>query len=177
LALNKPAGYLCTLKDNFSRKTILDLLKGLKDYRRLYPVGRLDYNSRGLLIMTNDGDLAYKILHPKFNIPKTYEVVLNSKLIKDDIEKLLIGVVIDGTKVDIGDIKLSQITKDQNKVMVTIHEGRKRIIRRVFKNLGYEVLDLKRIRIGDYDIGEISEGEFRILNEEDIDKILMIKNR
>ncbi|MCL5071408.1 MAG: pseudouridine synthase, partial [Actinobacteria bacterium] len=69
LALNKPAGYLCTLKDNFSRKTILDLLKGLKDYRRLYPVGRLDYNSRGLLIMTNDGDLAYKILHPKFNIP------------------------------------------------------------------------------------------------------------
>ena len=176
IALNKPAGYLCTVKDNFNRKTILDLLKELKNGIRLYPVGRLDYNSRGLLIMTNDGDFAYRILHPKFNIPKTYEVILNSKLTKEDIEKLTTGIIIDGIKVNVRDIKLFKDIKDKNKITITIHEGRKRIIRRIFKNLGYEVLDLKRVSIGGYDIGEIGEGKYKILKQEDINKILMAGN-
>ncbi|MCE5330409.1 rRNA pseudouridine synthase [bacterium] len=175
IALNKPAGYLCTVKDSFNRQTVLELLKDFKESSRIYPVGRLDYNSRGLLIMTNDGDFAYKILHPKFNIPKTYEIILNLKLANSDIEKVKKGIIIDGVRFDVRNIRLSG-DLNGNKATIIIHEGRKRIIRRVFKSLGYEVLDLKRIRIGNYDIGDIKEGMFKVLNQADIDKILMIEN-
>lgn len=174
VALNKPAGYLSTVKDSFNRKTVMDLLKNLKNNKRLYPVGRLDYNSRGLLIMTNDGDLAYKIMHPKFNIEKTYEIILNKNLNKIDIEKLREGIVIDNVKVEIRDLKLSKNYKNINKVTLTIHEGRKRIIRRIFKDLGYEVLDLKRIMIGRFKVNAITEGSYKILNQKDQEKLLML---
>ncbi len=176
IALNKPPEYLCTVKDNFNRQTVLSLLKDFKNRSRIYPVGRLDYNSRGLLIMTNDGDFAYNILHPKFNIPKTYEVILNLKLKGDDIEKIKKGVFIDNARFDVSNIKLPA-ELNNNKVTITIHEGRKRIIRRVFKSLGYEVLDLKRTRIGNYCIGDIKEGAFKILNQADINKIMMIEDK
>ncbi|MDD5659023.1 MAG: pseudouridine synthase [Actinomycetota bacterium] len=172
IALNKPKGYLCTLKDTFNRHTILELLKNFKDSSRIYPVGRLDYNSRGLIIMTNDGNLAYKVLHPKFNILKTYEIILNSELKEDDIKKIKKGVIIDGTMFEVQDMQL--FFENDKKVKITIHEGRKRIIRRVFKSLGYEVADLKRIRIGNYEIKDMQEGTYKELRQSDVRKILMI---
>ncbi|MCL5772698.1 MAG: rRNA pseudouridine synthase [Actinobacteria bacterium] len=182
LALNKPPGYLCTVKDNFNRKTVLNLIKNISFKNRLYPVGRLDYNSRGLLLMTNDGDFAYRILHPKFNIPKTYEIVLNKNLAIKDKDKLIKGVEIDGINVGIKEIilvndnnNIINCSEGNRNLILTIHEGRKRIIRRLFKELGYKVMDLKRLKIGNFDVNEIKEGSYKILNNNDIKKILMLK--
>jgi len=180
LALNKPPGYLCTVKDDYNRKTVLDLIEDINFKNRLYPVGRLDYNSRGLLLMTNDGEFAYKILHPKFNIPKTYEIVLNKNLTIKDRDKLIKGVEIDGIIVEIKEINLVNnngnsinYSKGSKNIILTIHEGRKRIIRRLFKESGYKVMDLKRLKIGNFDVNEIREGSYKILNNNDLKKILM----
>ncbi|MHB1275934.1 MAG: pseudouridine synthase [Candidatus Humimicrobiaceae bacterium] len=166
IALNKPSGFLCTLKDDFKRSTVNDLIKDFKITKGLFPVGRLDFNSRGLLLMTNDGDFAYKVLHPKFNISKTYEVVLNNCLKANDVKKLNKEIVIDDIKVDVRNIKISENNK---KITMTIHEGRKRIIRRIFKEMGYIVDDLKRISIGN-----LKEGTYKILNDSDLKKLLML---
>jgi len=171
IALNKPPGYLCTLKDDFNRKTVIDLIKDFNIIKGLFPVGRLDLNSRGLLLMTNDGDFAYKILHPKFNISKTYEVILKNSLKSDDVKKLNMGIVIDDIKVDVRNMR---IYENKKKIIMTIHEGRKRIIRRIFKEMGYTVDDLKRISIGNFHIDDLKEGCFKILNDSDLKKILML---
>ncbi|MHB1253023.1 MAG: pseudouridine synthase [Candidatus Humimicrobiaceae bacterium] len=171
IALNKPSGFLCTLKDDFKRSTVNDLIKDFKITKGLFPVGRLDFNSRGLLLMTNDGDFAYKVLHPKFNISKTYEVVLNNCLKANDVKKLNKEIVIDDIKVDVRNIKISENNK---KITMTIHEGRKRIIRRIFKEMGYIVDDLKRISIGNFHIGNLKEGTYKILNDSDLKKLLML---
>jgi len=185
IALNKPKGYLCTVKDDFNRKTVLNLLEDLNFKNRLYPIGRLDYNSRGLLLLTNDGDFAYKVLHPKFNIDKTYEVTLDRDLSQKDKYKLLNGIKIDGVLVEIKDINFTKEYHEDNKnydnnkkvkkVILTIHEGRKRIIRRIFKELNYKVMDLKRIKIGNFDIDGIKEGSYKILSKDDLKKVLMLK--
>jgi 23S rRNA pseudouridine2605 synthase len=171
IAINKPPGFLCTLKDDFNRRTVIDLIKDFDLGKGLFPVGRLDLNSRGLLLMTNDGDFAYNILHPKFNIPKTYEVILKNFLKRDDIEKLNKEIIIDGVKVDIRNIIISGSNK---KITLTVHEGRKRIIRRIFKEMGYNVYDLKRISIGNFHIGNLKEGDFKVLDSQDLKKILML---
>jgi len=171
IALNKPPGFLCTLKDDFSRPTVVDLIKGFKGAKGLFPVGRLDLNSRGLLLMTNDGDFAYNLLHPKFNITKTYEIVLNNSLKTEDINSLHHEIIIDGIKVEVINIKISA---DNKKVSMAIHEGRKRIIRRIFEEMGYGVTDLCRISIGNFQLGELKEGSFKILNEDDLKKLLML---
>ena len=171
IALNKPPGFLCTLKDDFNRSIVVDLLKDFKEAKGLFPVGRLDYNSRGLLLMTNNGDFAYKMLHPKFNISKTYEIVLNNSLKAEDVKKLNNEIIIDGIRVDVRNIKISANNK---KVSMTIHEGRKRIIRRIFKEIGYAVTDLQRISIGNFHIGDLMEGSYKILDEDDLKKLLML---
>jgi 23S rRNA pseudouridine2605 synthase len=171
IALNKPPGFLCTLKDDFNRRTVIDLINDFKITKGLFPVGRLDFNSRGLLLMTNNGDFAYKILHPKFNISKTYEVVLSNRLKADDVKKMYKEINIDGIKVDVRNIKISENNK---KITMTIHEGRKRIVRRIFKEMGYVVNDLKRISIGNFLIGNLKEGTYMILNDSDLKKILML---
>lgn len=171
IALNKPNGFLCTLKDDFSRRTVVDLLKDFKESKGLFPVGRLDFNSRGLLLMTNNGDFAYKLLHPKFNISKTYEIVLNNCLKAEDEKKLNKEIIVDGIKVDIRNIKISENNK---KITLSIHEGRKRIIRRIFKDMGYIVIDLNRISIGNFHIGHLREGSYKVLDDNDLKKLLML---
>ena len=171
IALNKPNGFLCTLKDDFNRRTVVDLLKDFKESKGLFPVGRLDFNSRGLLLMTNNGDFAYKLLHPKFNISKTYEIVLNNCLKAEDEKKLNKEIIVDGIKVDIRNIKISENNK---KITISIHEGRKRILRRIFKDMGYIVIDLYRISIGNFYIGKLKEGSYKILNDHDLKKLLML---
>jgi 23S rRNA pseudouridine2605 synthase len=172
LALNKPAGYLSTVKDDFFRKTVIHLLGNKED--RLYPAGRLDKDSRGLMILTNDGDLVYRVTHPRFNIPKTYKVMLDRTISDRDLKRVRSGLMID-KRIFRPDIVKRTSGKKYSPLIIRIHEGRKRIIRRAFKKIGYEVTDLKRVKIGGYSLGDIPEGEYRIIDKGDINKLLMIK--
>jgi 23S rRNA pseudouridine2605 synthase len=169
IALNKPAGYLSTARDDFKRKTVLDLLM-LEDSckARLYPVGRLDYNSRGLIILTNDGELAYNITHPKFRVPKVYEVKTDLEISSYDINRIREGMAIAERELTVLDLNVKKLPCAGSLVTIKIAEGRKRILRKIFQNLGYKVLDLKRMQIGGFAMGDIKEGEYKILNEKQI---------
>jgi len=173
IALNKPTGYLSTVSDKFNRKTVLDLIH-YKNFR-LYPVGRLDINSRGLIILTNDGELAYKLAHPKFGVPKVYDVLINKRINFKDLEIILNGIKIEGREL----YPLSvELLNDSSLIRIKIAEGRKRIIRKVFKTLGYKVIDLKRVQIGNFKLDDckpkLSEGSFKILSDLEIKKLLKI---
>jgi pseudouridine synthase len=169
IALNKPAGYLSTAKDEFNRKTVLDLLMPEVAFKaRLYPVGRLDFDSRGLIILTNDGELAYRITHPKFMVPKIYEIKIKGEINSGDIKKIKEGIIIEERELSVIDLNVKNLPGRNQLVTIKIVEGRKRILRKVFKNLGYMVLDLKRTQIGGFSLGDIREGEYKILDKEQI---------
>ncbi len=174
IALNKPAGYLSTVKDDFKRKTVLDLvvLKNDLETERLYPVGRLDCDSRGLIILTNDGELAYKITHPKFKVSKVYEIKTDREITVDDINKIKEGIVIEEKELSVMELNVKIFPDKSCLATIKIAEGRKRILRKVFQKLGYRVLDLKRTQIGDFKLGNIKEGEYIILNAEQTASLL-----
>ena len=171
IALNKPPGYLSTASDEFGRKTVLDLVKNIKV--RLYPAGRLDKDSSGLIILTNDGELVYNITHPKFMIPKTYQLMLDRNISKRDLDALMAGIDIDNRKLKPTEVNIVKTGPSYQILKIQIHEGRKRILRRVMTHLGYGVLGLKRIRIGDFDLEELKEGRYRVLKNDDIKKLLV----
>ncbi len=171
LALNKPAGYLCTVKDDFKRATVMELVKGFKDNIRLFPVGRLDFDSRGLILLTNDGDFALKITHPRYMIHKSYEILPDRPVETEDLNKIKEGVELEGRKVIVSELKTNTLKADKNIIEITIHEGRKRVIRKLFDFLGYKVMDLKRTKIGELSLSNLKEGRFRILDSDDINKI------
>jgi len=157
IILNKPKGILCSVGDEFGRKTIIDMVKCKE---KVFPVGRLDLDSEGLLILTNDGDFANNIIHPRYNVKKKYLVVLNKTLTKGDADKIKKGVKIEGRKVNVFDFK----EKSQN-VEISIHEGRKHIIKKLFELLGYNVINLKRIAIGGLSL-ELQAGEYKFVSRE-----------
>jgi 23S rRNA pseudouridine2605 synthase len=173
LALNKPAGFLSTAKDDFDRKTVIHLTGNTG--KRLYPAGRLDRDSRGLMILTNDGDLAYRITHPRYNIPKTYEVWLDRPLSGKDYRVIKKGLLIDKKAFKPDELELNKNSVSGFPIIIKIHEGRKRIIRKAFKKIGYNVKDLKRIMIGGYRLKDIAEGNYTILDYKEIKKLLEIK--
>lgn len=169
LAINKPIGYTSTVKDKFADKKVVDLIKF---NTRVYPVGRLDKDSHGLLILTNDGELTYELTHPKFEHKKVYEVLVKGRPTKDKIQELKNGIVLDGYKLKKSDIELIANVKDNTKYMVTIYEGRNRQIRRMFDYINHPVLDLKRVQIGNYKMGDnLKSGEYVLLKSEDLDLI------
>jgi len=174
LALNKPPGYLSTVRDDRFRKTVMHLTGG--SGIRLYPAGRLDKDSRGLIILTNNGDLVYRITHPKFNVPKTYEVVLDRPLKDKDLEKLKKGVMIENRLFRPHLLTKTGKGMEAFPIRIRIHEGRKRIIRRAFKKAGYNVTDLKRIKIGGFSLGDIPEGKYRVLDSDEIDRLTMARS-
>lgn len=163
LMLNKPSGYITTRSDTHSRKTVMDLIP----YKDVFPVGRLDRDTEGLLLLTNDGDLAYKITHPKFKHEKEYIVKSKNELTEDQKNKLEKGVTIDGKKTS-----PCKVTMKKGVCHITIHEGRKRQIRRMFEEIGNPVIYLMRVRIGKLPLGSLKKGKFRILNADEIDKLL-----
>ncbi len=169
VAVNKPAGYLCTLKDDFGRKIVTDLVK---EDVRLYPVGRLDYRSRGLLIMTNDGNLSYKLTHPKFRIPKTYKVKVKGTPRQSVLNQIRQGICIEGTEVAVTSLKVGPVDKGCAVLTIEIAEGRKRIIRRLLEKKGFEVVDLQRIKIGNFALQGLKEGHYRVLQPEEIKALL-----
>ncbi len=162
--LNKPVGYSSTAKAQFQEKIVLDLIDSKE---RIYPVGRLDKDSFGLLLLTNDGDLAFRMTHPKHNVEKEYIVKVDKALKENDLKKLSSGIMLEGritreARFEIFDFK-------NNIVKVFLKEGRNRQIRKMFKILGYNVISLERVAFGKIKLGKLKLGSYRELNREEIE--------
>lgn len=169
LLLNKPEGYITTVSDPAGRPTVMDLIPDL--HQRLYPVGRLDYDSSGLLIMTNDGDLTYKLTHPKKEVDKKYRVVVAGEMKETALKKLSSGLIIDGQPT--APAKISKLKYFSNKTSfdIIIHEGRNRQIRRMCELVGFSVLELQRTAFAFLTISGLASGQFRYLKTEEIKKL------
>ena len=172
--LNKPKGYVTTVHDQFDRPCVLDLIKGETE-KRVYPAGRLDYNTEGLLILTNDGDFVNKITHPSHNIEKKYVAVINGKLTDAEADRLRKGVVIDKKKTYPAHVFVSEIFKDKSVVEITISEGRNRQVRKMFDAVGHNVIELKRVSVGTLSLGNLKEGKIRKLNPNEVQALIRNK--
>ena len=162
--LNKPKGYVTTAKEQFNRKSVLDLINSTE---RIYPVGRLDMYSEGLLLLTNDGEFTNIITHPKKHIAKTYRVILNKNITEEMIQKLENGVDIGGyvtSKAEVNKLK-------DREIEITINEGKNRQIRKMCEVVGTTVINLKRISIGKLKLGKLETGKYIELTDKDIQKI------
>ncbi len=173
LLLNKPTGYVSTVDDPRGRKTVLDLVGNIS--QRIYPAGRLDYDTSGLLILTNDGDLTYILTHPSFKVDKTYLVEVKGKVKPGDLNRLNKGIKLEDGMTVPSQTKLISSNSGTTNFVMTIHEGRNRQVRRMCKKIGYQVKNLKRIGIGFLKIDELSEGEYRHLTDEEIEKFKNLK--
>ena len=168
--MNKPKGYVSTVKDDKGRKTVIDLLP--ENSKRLFPVGRLDYDTEGLLILTNDGELTFKLTHPKNEVPKTYLVKTEKPVSDADVNKLRSGVVIDGVKTKKCNVRIIEQNKSFTRLNVTITEGRNRQIRKMFEAINNNVDFLKRIKIGELTVSGLNRGEVRSLTPSEINYLL-----
>lgn len=171
LMLNKPAGIITTTHDEKNRTNILEVIPKKYRDRRLYPVGRLDRDSTGLLLITNDGNLTYNLTHPRYEHEKEYLVAINGTLTPEDKQKLENGLDLSDGRTSPSSIR-SVRKKHPYNYSITIHEGKNRQVRRMFAQLGYEVRELKRIRIGNLHIGRLKEGETRELTEDELTSLL-----
>lgn len=165
--LNKPAGFVTTTKDDRKRRTVLDLIK---TDERIFPVGRLDYNTTGLLLLTNDGNFANLLTHPRHNIPRTYEVTLDNALNKNNLDRLLKGIYIDKRK---GRFIKIEFPKSSNKklVRVTTVEGRNHFVKNMFNALGYKVLSLNRLSFAGFKI-DVPVGKYRKISTSEIENAI-----
>ncbi len=171
--LNKPKGYITSTSDDKDRKTVINLMRGI--HYRVFPIGRLDYDTEGLLLLTNDGEIANILTKPNSEVKKTYVLHIGGIINKDEIKKLSTGV-------DIGDyitrpcsVELIETNGTQSKLKVTITEGKNRQIRKMFASIGKEVTFLKRIQIGDIKLGGLSRGEYAPLNQKEIRYLKSLK--
>ncbi len=167
IMLNKPVGYVSTVSDQFDRPTVIDLLSE-EIKTRMFPVGRLDYETEGLLILTNDGDFTYKVTHPKFELGKTYLAVVGAGLTVQGINALKRGVKIDDYKTSPAEVEIVDSEPGATLVKITIHEGRNRQVRKMFEAVGVKVKELKRISIGKVELGNLPLGRWRYLTEHEI---------
>ena len=168
IKLYKPEGYVTTVKDQFNRKTVLDLIN-IKE--RIYPIGRLDYNTSGLLLLTDDGDLANRLMHPKYHIYKTYEADIRGSISRDSINKLKSGVIIDGYKTAPAKVKLlnqKETRQNISSVQISIYEGKNRQVRKMFEAVGHNVIKLKRISFGEINLVDLKSGQWKYLTEDEI---------
>jgi 23S rRNA pseudouridine2605 synthase len=170
ILLNKPAGFVTTLNDPQNRPTVVDLLSDVPE--RVYPVGRLDYDSRGLLLLTNDGDFAQKIQHPRFEKPKTYRVKIQGRLSKEELKQLGKGVKLPDGFFKPENLRVEKFNDKSCWLRLTLREGKNRIIRRGFEAIGYRVAHLMREAIGDLKLGGLKEGEWRHLTKKEINQLL-----
>ncbi len=166
LALNKPKGYLCTSHDDKGRKTVMELISDIP--QRLYPVGRLDYNTEGLLLMTNDGDFTYAMTHPSKELKKTYLATINGILSLENVAQLRKGIAIDDYITAPAEVAVLEESKDRSVVELIIHEGKYRQVRRMFEVLGFDVIRLVRTQIGSITKKGIPRGKYRHLKKSEI---------
>ena len=174
IMLNKPADVVSTCSDKHGRRTVIDLLGDIDE--RVFPVGRLDYDTTGLLLLTNDGDFAYKCTHPKYELTKKYYAVVKGVLSEKAIETLSGNVKIDEHITAGAKIEIIEKTSKRTELYVTIHEGRNRHIKKLFKLAGCKVTNLKRIAIGSLQLGSLPEGKWRSLSESEINNLILDKN-
>ncbi|MEI8232232.1 MAG: pseudouridine synthase [bacterium] len=162
--LNKPRGVVSAVTDPDGRRTVTSLVPG---GHRLYPVGRLDYDSEGLMLLTNDGDLAYKMTHPKFEIDKTYHVLVKGVMNEKSVGYLEQGVTIEGKKTAPAEVQIMEAQPNNTWIDITIHEGRNRQIRKMCEAVGYPVMRLIRTELGPWKLGDIPSGKFRTLTPDE----------
>jgi len=162
LALNKPSGYVVTMSDPQGRPTVADLVAGVP--AGVVPVGRLDAATEGLLILTDDGEMAHRIAHPSFEIDKVYEVVATGSLSEDERVRLEEGVVLEGRRTSPATVRVLRTEQESTFAEVTIHEGRKRQVRRMFELMGHPVTALRRTRVGPVELEDLKSGEWRHLD-------------
>jgi pseudouridine synthase len=169
LMLYKPRGYVSTVQDEKGRKNVLDLLEGFKE--RVYPVGRLDYASEGLLLLTNDGDLTYGLTHPKNKVPRIYLARVSGQPQDEKLTQLKEGIPLDGKLTAPAKVKVMEITEEKTLLEITVREGRNRQIRRMCDYIGHPVLRLLRIGIGNIRLENLRPGQYRPLSDQEL-KIL-----
>ena len=168
ILLNKPEGYITTVKDQFDRESVLDLVTDIKE--RVYPIGRLDYETSGLLLLTNDGDLTYKLTHPKHEVDKTYVARVKGKLTPDEIKMFKSGLKIEDYVTAPAKLKVIRYDEKTNVSLleIKIHEGKNRQVRKMCKAINHPVLRLKRTAMGKIRIGECEIGKYRYLTEDEV---------
>lgn len=173
--LYKPSGVITTTSDDKNRKTVVDLINTDK---RIYPVGRLDYDTTGVLLLTNDGDFANILMHPSNQIEKVYLVKTPGILTKEELHALRSGVIIDGFKTSPAKVRIKQYNKSSNLslVEITIHEGKNHQVKKMFEAVNHEVVKLKRERIGFFDLSGLKIGEYRRLTIKEVKKVYALKN-
>jgi pseudouridine synthase len=173
LLLNKPRGYVTTRSDPQHRRTVMDLIKGERGY--LYPVGRLDYDSEGLLILTNDGDLAARLMHPRHGVERVYEARLRGAPDHHDLERLARGMLIEGRRTAPARARIVEAGRgareDQSIVEITLHEGRTRQVRKMCEAIGHPVIRLRRVRIGPIADPALPPGSYRELRPEEVRRL------
>lgn len=170
IVLNKPKGFITSVKDERGRPTVMDLISDIDE--RIYPVGRLDSDTTGMLIMTNDGDFAYALTHPSHELYKKYRAKVAGTMTKESLAKLRKGVDIDGYTTAPAIVELIKQTPKNAIVEISIHEGKNRQVRKMFASVGNKVLDLERKAIGDVYLGNLMLGHYRKLTKEEQCKIL-----
>lgn len=166
--LNKPRGIITSTNDEKNRKTVVDLIKN--NNKRIYPVGRLDYDTTGVLLLTNDGELTNLLIHPRNNIEKLYIAKIKGIPSKIELQKLANGVIIDGHKTSKAKVKLKKLDKRNNTSVIelVIHEGKNHQVKKMFESIGYEVLKLRRERFAFLDVNDLKSGDYRELSIKEV---------
>ncbi|NPA51585.1 MAG: rRNA pseudouridine synthase [Aquificae bacterium] len=178
IKLYKPRGYLTQIgKDKFGRKTLSDLLQELNIKERVFPVGRLDYDSEGLLILTNDGYIANRLAHPRFKVPKTYIVEVQKRVNLDTFRKMKKGIKLDDGFIKPDELKIVRKKNKSTILEITLHSGKKRVIRRFMEAFGHPVLRLIRTKIGNIKLGDMKEKEWKKIPEKELYKLLDKKGK
>lgn len=172
--LNKPKGYITTSDDPYDRKTVMELVRAACD-ERIYPVGRLDRNTLGLLLMTNDGDLAKKMMHPKHGVKKLYHVVLDKPLTKHDMLQIADGLELEDGKAEVDAISYVSADESKKEIGIEIHSGKNRIVRRIFEHLGYKVDKLDRVMLAGLTKLDLPRGKYRHLTSSEVSMLKRIK--
>lgn len=169
ILLNKPIGFVTTVEDQFNRKTVIDLVNQVNE--RIYPVGRLDYDTEGLLILTNDGNLTYRLTHPKYEIQKEYIAEIRGIPTKEKIQSFKEGLEIDNYITSPAGFDIIHIKNGNTTTKITIHEGKNRQIRKMCDKIGHPVITLKRIKMGNIELGNLPRGQWRELTEKEIENL------
>lgn len=175
ILLNKPTGYITALKDSQGRPLVIDLLKGVDE--RVYPVGRLDYNTEGLLLLTNDGDLSNRLMHPRHEVEKEYFVRVRGKVSEQQLKRLAEGVELEDGRTAPAVVRLVKSGEQNDWISVAIHEGRNRQVRRMCEAVSLSVVRLRRVRYGTLSLGALKPGEFRHLSEAEVSELSGNKTR
>lgn len=169
IMLHKPCGYITTADDDRGRRTVMELVSDIPE--RIYPVGRLDFNTSGLLLFTNDGDFAYALTHPKHEKQKVYEVLVDGIVLHGATDKLCTGVYIDGKKTSPAEAEVIEHRRNTSVLRICIHEGRNRQVRKMCEAVGHKVIALKRVSVDGVELGKLEEGKWRHLTKTEVQRL------